>query len=81
MMELNKISKKQYDELKRTYLHKNRCMYSLYCELNSKTKIDKQIFFRIINKIRKEEGLSPFYYLEKTNKKKISNPKEYQYST
>ena len=80
-MELTKISKKQYEELKKTYLNKNRCMFSLYCELNTKTKVDRQIFFRIINKIRQEEGLSPFYYANKKSKKNINKIKPYQYST
>ena len=64
-MKVTKISKSQYEALKETYLHKNRCMYSLYRELNGEIEIDKQIFFRIINKIRAEEGLKPFYYSKK----------------
>ena len=67
-MKVTKISKSQYEALKETYLHKNRCMYSLYRELNGEIEIDKQIFFRIINKIRAEEGLKPFYYSKKQNK-------------
>lgn len=80
-MRLNRISKSQYESLKKTYLHKNRCMFSLYKELNSKTEIDKQIFFRLINKIRKEEGYGPYYYTTKEKKKNINNPHDYQYST
>ncbi len=81
-MKVTKISKSQYEALKKTYLHKNRCMYSLYQELNRQTPIDKQIFFRIINKIRSEEGLGPFYYIEKEKKKRNINKKpSYQYST
>jgi predicted RNase H-related nuclease YkuK (DUF458 family) len=81
-MKVTKISKSQYDALKKTYLHKNRCMYSLYRELNDEVLIDKQIFFRIINKIREEEGLKPFYYSKKKNKKSnINKYPTYQYST
>lgn len=81
-MNVTKISKAQYEMLKKTYMHKNRCMYSLYRELNNETQIDKQIFFRIINKIREEEGLKPFYYSKKKNKKgNINKYPTYQYST
>lgn len=80
-MKLNKISKSQYESLKKTYLHKNRCMYSLYKELNSQTKIDKQIFFRLINQIRKEEGYAKLYYVTKEKKKDINKNEPYQYST
>ena len=82
-MKVTKISQSQYHELKKTYLHKNRCMYSLYLDLNREIPIDKQIFFRIINKIRQEEGYAPFYYLNKEKKKKsnINKPQTYQYST
>ena len=81
-MKVTKISKSQYEALKETYLHKNRCMYSLYRELNGEIEIDRQIFFRIINKIRAEEGLKPFYYSKKQNKKSnINKYPTYQYST
>ncbi len=82
-MKVTKISKSQYERLKKTYLHKNRCMYSLYRDINKEIPIDKQIFFRIINKIREEEGYAPFYYSNKENKKKrdINKSKTYQYST
>ena len=81
-MKVTKISKSQYESLKKTYLHKNRCMYSLYRELNSEIQIEKQIFFRIINKIRIEEGLKPLYYSKKRNKKRsINKYPTYQYST
>lgn len=82
-MKVTKISKSQYKRLKKTYLHKNRCMYSLYQDVNKETSIDKQIFFRIINKIREEEGYSPFYYSKKEKKKKrnINKSETYQYST
>ena len=56
-----KITKSQYDELKNSYLSKNRSMHSLYMEINKENTIDKQLFFKLINKIRKEEGLSDFY--------------------
>ena len=36
-------------------------MHSLYMEINKENTIDKQLFFKLINKIRKEEGLSDFY--------------------
>ena len=82
-MNVTKISQSQYHELKKTYLHKNRCMYSLYLDLNREIPIDKQIFFRVINKIRQEEGYRPFYYLdiEKKKKRSINKPQTYQYST
>lgn len=82
-MKVTKISKSQYKRLKRTYLHKNRCMYSLYRDLNDEIPIEKQIFFRIINKIREEEGYPPFYHTNKENKKKsnINKQDTYQYST
>lgn len=83
-MKLNRISKSQYENLKKNYLQKNRCMYSLYLELYQETKIDKQIFFRLINKIRKEEGYAPLYDFSDHTKninKNTNKDEPYQYST
>ena len=75
-MEHNRIRKSQYEKLKRNYLTKNRNMHSLYLELNSETPVDKQLFFRLINRIRMEEGLSEYYTPKKQKKKRniIKNP-------
>ena len=64
-----KITRSQYDDLKGKYLAKNRSMHSLYLELYEKTNIDKESFFRLINMIRQEEGLKPYY----TKKQKKRN--------
>ena len=61
MVKIMKISKTQYNDLKDSYLSKTRSMHSLYVELNKDADINKQLFFRLINKIRQEEGLSDFY--------------------
>lgn len=61
-----KITKTHYDELKNSYLTKNRSLHSLYVEINKKTTINKHLFFQLINQIRQEEGLSQYY----TKKKK-----------
>lgn len=71
---VKKITKSQYNELKDSYLAKNRTMHSLYIELNQKTKVDRPLFYSLINKIRIEEGLSEYYIPKKVkNKKKIIN--------
>ena len=66
-----KITRSQYDKLKNSYLAKNRSMHSLYLELYEKTNIDKYSFFRLINKIREEEGLKPYYTKKEKKKKNI----------
>ena len=55
------INKRQYNTLKANYLTKNRSMHSLYIELNKEKQVPKQIFFKLINQIRQEEGLSEYY--------------------
>ena len=47
-----KITKSQYDDLKNSYLAKNRSMHSLYIEIYEKANVDKHSFFRLINRIR-----------------------------
>ena len=54
----NKVTKTQYDKLKNSYLAKNRTLHSLYVEINEETPVNQQLFFKLINKIRQEEGLS-----------------------
>ena len=66
----NKITKSQYHKLKNRYLTKNRNMHSLYLELNEETPVDKELFFRLINRIRIEEGLSEYYTPKKQKKKR-----------
>ena len=61
------ISKSQYETLKENYLSKNRSMHSLYVELNKEKTVPKQIFFKMINQIRQEEGLNAYY----TKKEKV----------
>lgn len=65
-----KITKTHYDELKNSYLTKNRSLHSLYVEINKKTTISKHLFFQLINQIRQEEGLN-HYYTKK--EKKLNN--------
>ncbi|WP_405277000.1 hypothetical protein [Methanobrevibacter sp.] len=60
-MATTKITKSQYDALKESYLAKNRTMYSLYVELNNEIEVSKHLFFQLINKIRREEGLNHYY--------------------
>lgn len=60
-MAKNKISKSHYDALKENYLAKNRTLFSLYVELNSEIEVSKHLFFKLINRIRKEEGLKNYY--------------------
>lgn len=75
-MEHNKITKSQYDRLKEKYMTKNRNMHSLYLEMNKETPVDRELFFRLINRIRIEEGLSEYYTPKKGKKKRsiIKNP-------
>ena len=63
------ISKSQYETLKENYLTKNRSLHSLYVEINKEKTVPKQLFFKLINQIRQEEGLSE-YYTKKEKKKK-----------
>lgn len=60
-MAVDKITQSQYETLKYNYMTKNRTMYSLYMELNNEVEITRHLFFQLINKIRHEEGLSPYY--------------------
>ncbi len=55
------ITKDQYNSLKENYLTKNRSMHSLYVELNKEKTVPKPMFFKLINQIRKEEGLGEYY--------------------
>ena len=55
------ITKSQYDDLKSSYLAKNRSMHSLYIEFYEKANINQKSFFRLINRIRQEEGLGEYY--------------------
>lgn len=57
----DRITKSQYEALKESYLLKNKSMYTLYVELNRETTVSKHLFFRLINKIRQEEGHSHYY--------------------
>jgi hypothetical protein len=57
----DKITRSQYEALKKSYLAKNKSMYTLYLELNKETEVSKHLFFRLINKIRQEEGLNHYY--------------------
>ncbi len=57
----DKITKHQYENLKNSYLSKNRSMFSLYVELNKEMEVSKHLFFQLINKIRQEEGLDQYY--------------------
>lgn len=67
----NKIPRSKYNELKKTYLRKNRSLHSLYNELREDIYIDKYTFFRIINRIRLEEGYKPL----SPKRERISNKK------
>ena len=71
---MNKITKSQYENLKKSYLCKNRSLYSLFVELNKENDVNKHLFFQLINHIRQEEGLN-HYYTKKQKKRKgiISN--------
>lgn len=65
------ISKIQYETLKENCLSKNRTMHSLYVELNQETTVPKQVFFKLINQIRQEEGLSEYYTKKEKRKNSI----------
>jgi hypothetical protein len=65
------ISKSQYETLKENYLSKNRSMHSLYVEINKEKTVPKQIFFKLINQIRQEEGLSEYYTKKEKRKSDI----------
>lgn len=67
----NKIPRSKYNELKKTYLHKNRSLHSLYNELREDIYIDQYTFFKIINRIRLEEGYKPL----NPKRERISNKK------
>ena len=65
------IRKNQYEKLKENYLSKNRTLHSLYVELNKETPVPKQVFFKLINQIRQEEGLSEYYTKKEKRKNSI----------
>ncbi len=65
------ISKSQYETLKENYLSKNRSLHSLYVELNKEKTVPKQIFFKMINQIRQEEGLNAYYTKKEKRKSNI----------
>ena len=65
------ISKSQYKTLKENYLTKNRSMHSLYVEINKERTVPKQIFFKLINQIRQEEGLGEYYTKKEKRKSNI----------
>ena len=65
------ISKTRYNTLKENYLTKNRSMHSLYVELNKEQPVPKQVFFKMINQIRQEEGLSDYYTKKEKRKNNI----------
>ncbi len=66
---MDRITKTQYDELKNSYLEKNRNLHSLYSQMNRENTINRQLFFSLINKIRKEEGLNQYYIGGKQKRK------------
>jgi hypothetical protein len=65
------ITKSQYETLKENYLTKNRSMHSLYVELNRECVVPKQVFFKLINQIRQEEGLSEYYTKKEKRKSDV----------
>ena len=65
------ISKSQYETLKENYLAKNRTMHSLYADLNKEKTVPKQLFFKLINQIRQEEGLNAYYTKKEKRKSNI----------
>ncbi len=65
------ISKSQYETLKENYLTKNRSLHSLYVEINKEKTVPKQLFFKLINQIRQEEGLSEYYTKKEKRKSDI----------
>jgi hypothetical protein len=68
-MTREKIKRSQYEKLKCNYLSKNRSLHSLYIELYEECEISRHLFYKLINKIRIEEGLNEYY----TPKKKKRN--------
>ena len=64
---MNKVTKRQYENLKNSYLTKNRHLYSLYVEMNKENTVSKHLFFQLINHIRQEEGLNHYYTKKKKN--------------
>ena len=46
-------------------------MHSLYIELNKEKQVPKQIFFKLINQIRQEEGLSEYYTKKEKRKSDV----------
>ncbi len=60
-MDGTKIKREHYDALKESYLTKNRTMFSLYVELNNEIEVSRHLFFKLINRIRQEEGLAHYY--------------------
>ena len=65
------ISKSKYETLKENYLAKNRTMHSLYADLNKEKTVPKQLFFKLINQIRQEEGLNAYYTKKEKRKSNI----------
>ncbi|MEE1336246.1 hypothetical protein [Methanobrevibacter sp.] len=65
------ISKSQYETLKENYLAKNRSLHSLYVEINKDKTVPKPLFFKLINQIRQEEGLSEYYTKKEKRKSDI----------
>ena len=65
------ISKSQYETLKENYLSKNRSLHSLYVEINKDKTVPKPLFFKLINQIRQEEGLSEYYTKKEKRKSDI----------
>ena len=65
------ISKSQYETLKENYLAKNRSLHSLYVEINKEETVPKPLFFKLINQIRQEEGLSEYYTKKEKRKSDI----------
>ena len=72
----NKIPRSKYNELKETYLKKNITLHALYNELIKEVDIDQRTFFRIINRIREEEGYEPLT----SERKRISNKKNHYHN-
>ena len=72
----NKIPRSKYNELKKTYLKKNITLHALYNELKKEVNIDQHTFFRIINRIREEEGYEPL----NSERKRISNKKNHYHN-
>ena len=65
------ISKSKYETLKENYLAKNRSLHSLYVEINKDKTVPKPLFFKLINQIRQEEGLSEYYTKKEKRKSDI----------